>query len=160
MPWRVITPERKEGLRTIDLMTSDRGYLTAPTAGTFRSSSVALCAHNVDDGGCSVVMTSTLSIERSPHTLMTETAPDTLDNFSSRGCRSLRYPLEEKLSCSGAVSVINVWGLRSIVASNHNHGAASVINVVSAKRHARATKCASCGSCQQTSVGSHQVYRS
>jgi hypothetical protein len=49
---------------------------------------------------------------------------------------------------------------------SHNPGAASVINVVSAKRHARATKCASCGSCQYLGgprhlpVGSHQVYRS
>src|SRR5271168_4260126 len=66
-------------------MTGSTEVLTAPTAGTFRSSNVApFDAHDGDHGDDSGVMTSYAM--RSPHTtLMTETTPDTLDDcFSSR----------------------------------------------------------------------------
>src|ERR1700733_11257432 len=97
-------------------LTLSTEVITAPTAGTFRSSIERRFAHNVDDGDCSGVkhdfnaitersphtlltvttpgvnMNSTLSLSGVPHTLMTETTPDPLDDFSSRVRRSaLRY---------------------------------------------------------------------
>src|SRR5271155_3952144 len=70
-------------------MTGSTEVLTAPTAGTFRSPNVApFYAHAGDHGDDSGVMTSYAM--RSPHTtLMTETTPDTLDDFHP-GCDAVR----------------------------------------------------------------------